>query len=227
MRQPAGGQRVVGSAIPDTTRATAVPAPIAQFLKQPTPPAWVVAAGRQVAVLLNDHSNCEKKAASSALAMMFRYPERPGLSTAMSKLAREELRHFEQVQSLMCRVGVCYRPVRPSRYAQRLRDACRSTEPGRLIDTLIVGALIEARSCERFALLLPVLSDAIADLYRRLLRSEARHFEVYLGLARSVGGADIMARVEVLAALESTLATAADENFAFHSGPPGTTSTPA
>ncbi len=196
-----------------------VPADIEGFLGAPTPPDWIAAAQTRLPVLLNDHANCEKKAAASALALTFRYPGHASLVAQMSRLAREELRHFEQVTALMQRTGVDYCQTRPSRYARRLREACRTNEPGRLIDTLIVGAIIEARSCERFARLVPVLPPDIAGFYDRLLSSEARHFACYLDHARAAGG-DIDARVGELVALEAGLVTAADEVFAFHSGVP-------
>lgn len=198
-----------------------VPAPVAAFLRAPTPPAWVRAAAARVSVLLNDHANCEKKAASSALALMFRYPALTPLAQRMSRLAREELRHYEQVCQLMQREGIGYQAVQPSSYAQSLRAACRAPEPARLVDTLIIGALIEARSCERFAHLVPVLPQPIAVLYAGLLRSEARHFQTYLGLARELADDDVGARVETLSLLEAELATRPDQTFAFHSGPPG------
>ena len=98
-----------------------------------------------------------KKAAATALALMHRYTGNTVLLNKMSRLAREELRHFEQVVKLMTRRDICYRSISASRYAQGLHKGVRRQEPGRLIDTLIVGALIEARSCERFARLAPEL----------------------------------------------------------------------
>lgn len=196
-----------------------VPAPVAAFLRTPTPPAWIEAAAQRVPELLLDHANCEKKAAATALSLMFRYPEQVALAARMSRLAREELRHFEQVSRLMQRRGVKVRRVPASAYAGRLRASTRPEEPGRLIDTLVVCALIEARSCERFARLLPVLPDDVAELYRGLLASEQRHFEVYLDMARQLQP-DLDRRIAELAALEAELVTAPDSVFAFHSGVP-------
>lgn len=195
-----------------------VPDAVAGFLRAPTPRAWVHAAAGRLGELLNDHANCEHKAASAALATMHRYPSDDALVQRMSRLAREELRHYEQVRALMRAQSIGWQPVAASRYAHSLRAACRSEEPGRRIDTLIVGALIEARSCERFARLIGVLPEAVARLYASLLRSEARHFEVYLELARTAG--EIGTRIDTLATLEAQLATAPDDSFAFHSGPP-------
>lgn len=196
-----------------------VPSGVAAFLRASTPARWVSSAAERLPELLNDHANCEKKAASSALALMFRYPKNSKLVSQMSRLAREELRHFEQVHNLMEQCGIAVQNVAPSAYARRLREATRGSEPGRLIDTLIVGALIEARSCERFALLIPVLPEQVSGLYSRLLASEARHFECYLALAQRVG-VDVDQRVDELATLEAQLAVAPDTVFAFHSGAP-------
>ena len=196
-----------------------VPAEIENFLQTPTPPEWVRSASQRLDELLLDHANCEMKAAASALSLMFRYPQHSKLAARMSRLAREELRHFEQVAKLMQSRGVKHASVPASSYAARLRAAGRTDEPGRLADTLIVGALIEARSCERFALLIPHLPGDIAELYSGLLNSEKRHFEVYLALASEHGG-QIDARVAQLAGLESDLVNSTDEVFAFHSGIP-------
>ncbi|MDH3769344.1 MAG: tRNA-(ms[2]io[6]A)-hydroxylase [Gammaproteobacteria bacterium] len=196
-----------------------VPTGVGAFLKSATPPAWLEAAIGRLPELLLDHANCEKKAASSALSIVFRYPQYTKLVARMSRLAREELRHFEQVSKLLSQRGVAYAVVPPSAYAGSLRSASRGSEPGRLVETLIIGALIEARSCERFALLVPRLPDDIAGFYRSLLDSEKRHFEVYLDLARD-HGKDIEERVEELATLEADLVTKPDQIFAFHSGIP-------
>ena len=127
------------------------------ILAAPTAAAWVDAACVHWRELLIDHANCEKKAASSALALIFAYPEDQELCAALSRLAREELRHFEQVQQLMRRLQVGFERQRPGRYAAGLRAALRQHEPARKLDLLLAGALIEARSCERFALLAPRL----------------------------------------------------------------------
>ena len=202
-----------------TDREARVPVAIERFLGAPTPAKWIEAARDRLPVLLNDHANCEKKAAASALALMFRYPEDAGFVAQMSRLAREELRHFEQVSDLMQRLGVDHCRIKPSSYARKLHEACRSREPGRFVDALIVAAIIEARSCERFARLVPVLPPEVGRFYARLLSSEARHFVCYLDFARAAGG-DIDARIDELLALEASLITAADDTFAFHSGVP-------
>lgn len=192
---------------------------IRAFLPCATPAAWLEAAAEHPQELLIDHANCEKKAASTALGLLYRYTERGALLQRMSRLAREELRHFEQVVALMEARGIPYRQLAAGRYAAGLHELVRRTEPGRLVDTLIAGAFIEARSCERFATLAPLLDGELAGFYRSLLRSEARHFQHYLDLARSFGG-DIEARIAVFAARERELVESPDTEFRFHSGPP-------
>ena len=179
----------------------AVPANIAAFLDTPTPDAWVATACERLPELLLDHANCELKAASTALAFLYRYPERTILAQRMSRLAREELRHFEQVRSIMRDMGIAFERISASRYAGRLRDAARKDEPGKLLDLLLIGALIEARSCERFARIAPRLPKKLGRFYAGLLSSEARHFEHYVAFAKSECGVEereVMARLEEL-----------------------------
>ena len=185
-----------------------------------TPAAWVAAACVQWRELLVDHANCEKKAASTALSIVFAYPEDTELTSAMSRLAREELRHFEQVQSAMTELGVAFIRQKPGRYAAGLRRELRTSEPGRKLDLLLSGALIEARSCERFRLLAGRLPEPLGRFYARLAESEARHFELYVGLARERHPEEWAPRLRVLAKAEAELATSADGELRFHSGPP-------
>lgn len=203
--------------------ATAVPEEIGRFLLGATPDAWIERAAAELPTLLNDHANCELKAASTAMALIYRYPERRALCDRMSRLAREELRHFEQVRKLMQEQGVSFERLSASRYAGSLREAVRGEEPLRLLDSLLVGAIIEARSCERFAKIAPRLPEKVASFYRGLLASEARHFQNYLALAREetgLGDADINERLDVLLAIEAALICDPDPQFRFHSGRP-------
>jgi len=194
------------------------------FLPCPTPDAWIDAALQAQDVLLIDHANCEKKAASTALNLLYRYTDDFALLDKLSRLAREEMLHFERVIALMKRRGIAYRPLSASRYAARLHSAIRRGEPGRRIDTLIVGALIEARSCERFAKLAPHLDDELGTFYTSLLKSESRHYRDYLALARkAAGGASIDDRVAHFLAIEQELIESPDDELRFHSGPPGGT----
>ena len=161
-----------------------VPANIAAFLDTPTPGRWLDAATDRLPDLLLDHANCELKAASTAMGFLYRYPERTALAQRMSRLAREELRHFEQVRGIMAEFDVPFRRLSASRYAGALRDRVRDEEPYKLLDMLLVGALIEARSCERFARVAPRLPERLGRFYSGLLASEARHFEHYVAFAR-------------------------------------------
>lgn len=190
------------------------------ILRSPTPEAWVAAAVERWRELLVDHANCEKKAASTALALMFAYPEDHALAMALSRLAREELRHFEQVQKMMLTLGVEFERQQPGRYASKLRAMLSTSEPGRKLDLLLSGALIEARSAERFRLLSGRLQQPLGDFYAQLERSEARHFELYVNLARAAAPDRWRERLGVLAEREAELATQADPVFRFHSGPP-------
>ncbi len=194
---------------------------IHQFLHCHTPDAWVEWACREPELMLIDHANCEKKAAGTALNLMYRYIDDFELLNKMSRLAREELRHFEQVIAIMEARGIEYRPVSASRYAAEMRKPVRTFEPARLVDTLIVGAIIEARSCERFEKLAPFLDDELQKFYRSLLKSEARHFEDYLKLAQKAAGEEaINARVQFFLELEASLVESGDDDFRFHSGVP-------
>lgn len=196
-------------------------AAVRDFLPCATPLAWVAACVSQLDVLLLDHANCERKAAATALSLLFRYERVPGLPERMSRLAREELRHYEQVLAILAARDVALRPVSASRYAGGLRDLLRSSEPGRLVDLLLCGALVEARSCERFAAVLPVLEADLARFYRTLLASEARHFEDYLLLAETVGSPmEVAQRLIVFKQREAELITTPDPQFRFHSGVP-------
>ena len=195
--------------------------PILEFLDCPTPRAWVDWALDNPELLLVDHANCEKKAASTALNLMYRYVDHHKLLTKLSRLAREELRHFEQVIAIMKKRSIAYPQLTAARYAGALRKEVRSAEPGRLVDTLLIGAIIEARSCERFACIAPELDEELAEFYTSLLKSESRHFTDYLKLAEEVGSPEeVEARLPILLARERELIESADTEFRFHSGVP-------
>ncbi len=193
---------------------------LVSILRAPTPEEWVASAVERWRDLLIDHANCEKKAASTAMSLIFAYPEDHSLTLALSRLAREELRHFEQVQKLMLTLGVEFERQQPGRYASRLRAMLRTSEPGRKLDLLLSGALIEARSAERFRLLRDRLAEPLGPFYAQLERSEARHFELYVNLARAAAPDSWRERLDTLAEGEAKLATERDPVFRFHSGPP-------
>lgn len=194
---------------------------INDFLGCSTPLAWVEAALSQQDVMLLDHKNCELKAASTALSLITKYGQHIDLINYMSRLAREELVHHEQVLRILKKRKISLQPVSASRYASRLRAVVRTHEPHKLVDTLVVGAFIEARSCERFAALVPHLDDELARFYGGLLQSEARHFQHYLGFAYQYGqAADVEQVIEKTRLLERELVESADQQFRFHSGIP-------
>lgn len=194
--------------------------PVRAFLACPTPSRWVEAAVQDLPLLLQDHANCEKKAASTAMNLLFRYSERSELQLLLSQLVREEMLHYEQVLEIMSRRGIPYRPVSAARYAGGLREHARHDEPGRLVDILIIGAFVEARSCERFEALAPHLDEELARFYTFLLRSEARHFEYYLELAEKYSPVPIAERIAFFREVERDLIERPDPDTRFHSGPP-------
>ena len=198
-----------------------------QFLGCRTPNEWVQKALQEQDILLIDHAHCEKKAASTAMQLMFRHPTRSDLLTKMSRLAKEELIHFEQVCRIMRQRGIVYDHLDACRYVGALRQLVRTHEPAKLMDTLIVGAFVEARSCERFDALIPHLDESLAKFYSSLLKSEARHYQDYLSLALGVamepgatGLQDYHQRIALVRDLEVQLICAEDSMFRFHSGIP-------
>lgn len=193
---------------------------IEAFLQCQTPQSWIECALDQSHVLLLDHANCEKKAAGTALSLMFRYADREELQQYLSRLAREELRHFEQVTALMKKRGIRYRQLSASSYAQRLQQHIAKQEPEKLIDTLIVLAFIEARSCERFYRLAPHLDEELGRFYTSLLKSESRHFEGYLRMAKLYAKQPIDERIAFFAEVERQAILTEDTEFRFHSGVP-------
>jgi tRNA-(ms[2]io[6]A)-hydroxylase len=216
----AGSAAAPGEAAHDAAAPGAFSHPI---LLVATPQAWVAAACAATDLLLIDHAGCEKKAASTALSLMFAYAEDLDLADKMSRLAREELRHYEQVARLMKSLEVEPRRLAPGRYAGQLRRLVGRSEPRREVDLMVCGAFIEARSCERFAALAPAVGGAIGELFGGLHAAEARHHRVYLDLARRAArraGIALEARLEEFAACEAELITSRDTEFRFHSGVP-------
>ncbi len=153
-------------------------------LRAETPASWVQAAEAQLPSLLVDHAHCEKKAASTAINLIFRYQWDEGLMRPLSALAREELAHFEQMLDVLRARDIPFAPLPASPYAARLHAAASKQEPDRLLDALLVCAFIEARSCDRMQRLAEHLTDrALAAVYADLLTSEARHHALYVDLA--------------------------------------------
>jgi len=138
----------------------------------------------------------------------------------MVLLIREELHHFYQVLEIIEENNIPYDPIPASRYAKGMLKNVRTYEPEALIDKLIIGAYIEARSCERFAKIAPHLDPKIGKFYLSLLRSEARHYQDYLALAEQISKVDITERVAFFGDIEADLISTSDEDFKFHSGVP-------
>lgn len=198
-------------------------------LASETPDAWVADAVRDLDLVLLDHAHCEKKAASTAINLIFRYQDHPALVRPLAALAREELEHFEQVLGILEGRGVEFRMLAPSAYAARLHAAVRKAEPEKLLDTLLVCALIEARSCERMKRLADALGDAPEGrMYRSLLASEARHFHGYVEMAIDNFGRDVArGRLHALADHEASVLSGEAEPLRLHSAVPARGDVPA
>lgn len=202
--------------------------PVIAFLGCETPQVWLDLAVENLEILMQDHANCEKKAASTAMNLMFRYSYFVDLQVKLAQLVREEMLHYEQVLELMNKRGQAWQNLSAGRYAGGLRKEIRTFEPEALIDVLVIGAFVEARSCERFYALASRVDDELARYYRYLLKSESRHFEDYLALAMDVATTaklknpkeDIQDRINHIREVEKQLILTPDETFRFHSGVP-------
>ena len=191
------------------------------FLGSRTAQAWVDAAIIDLPLIIQDHANCEKKAAGTAMNLLFRYEFSYDLQRKLAQLIREEMLHYEQVLGIMNERAQEWRYLSAGRYAKGLLKHKRTHEPAAMVDVLIIGAFIEARSCERFAALAEVINDQrLAKYYRYLLKSESRHFEDYLALARSLSDDSIDERVAFFKEVEADLISSPDTELRFHSGAP-------
>lgn len=191
------------------------------FLGARTTQSWVDAAIANLPLIIQDHANCEKKAAGTAMNMMFRYEFSYDLQCKLAQLIREEMLHYEQVLGIMNDRGQDWEYLSAGRYAKGMLKHKRTYEPAAMIDVLIIGAFIEARSCERFAALAEVINDErLAKYYRYLLKSESRHFEDYLALAQSLSEDSIDERVAFFKEVEAGLISSPDTELRFHSGAP-------
>ncbi|HJL96277.1 MAG: tRNA-(ms[2]io[6]A)-hydroxylase [Gammaproteobacteria bacterium] len=188
-----------------------------EILHSQTPKRWLERAINSQEILLIDHAHCEKKAATTAISLIHRYPDKD-LVRKLSPLAREELLHFEQVLRLIKKEGYSYRNLRPGAYARTLFEASSKQEPQRLKDALIICALIEARSCERFDALIPLLPISLSNFYSKLHEAEARHCDLYLDIYSEIFEEDYTERLDYLSAIESSYINQADKTFRFHSG---------
>ena len=177
-----------------------------EFLGMRTSQAWISAATNNLPLIIQDHANCEKKAAGMAMNLIFRYEFAYDLQCKLAQLIREEMLHYEQVLNIMKERGQDWMHLGAGRYAKGMLKHKRTYEPAAMIDVLIIGAFIEARSCERFASLSEVIDDPrLAKYYRYLLKSESRHFEDYLALAQSLSDECIDERVAFFKVVELSL----------------------
>ncbi len=155
-----------------------------KILQQPTSDLWLEQAISNLDLVLLDHSHCERKAAGVAINMMFRYPSYRQLVKQLTAIAKEELEHYEQVNQWLDKRGIALAPLDSPPYGGKLKAQIRHQEPDRLMDSLLVSALIEARSHERLGLLGKHCPDPeLAAFYRGLMASEARHYGIYWVLA--------------------------------------------
>lgn len=176
-------------------------------LHEPTPATWVESVVGHLDELLVDHAHCEKKAAGVAMNLLFAYVDCVPLARAMGEIVTEELDHFRLVLDLLAERGIPFRRLSPAPYGARLQELVRKEEPGRAVDRLIVAGIIEARSCERFALLRDRAPDArLAAFWGGLFESEARHHSTYIRLAGEFAPQDaVAARLAELAAAEAAI----------------------
>jgi tRNA-(ms[2]io[6]A)-hydroxylase len=188
-------------------------------LRSATPPRWLQQVDQHLDEILIDHAHCEKKAAGTAMHLLFAYVEQEALCRAMREIVDEELTHFVMVLDLLADRRIRFRRLKPGHYGRQLHDLVRKLEPGRAVDRLLVAGLIEARSCERFDLLRKHVRDPqLAEFYGGLFESEARHHATYLRLARLFAPEpDVRRRWEELAAAESEIIQAGADLPRMHS----------
>ena len=178
-------------------------------LKAPSRPRWIESAQVDLQKIMVDHAHCEKKAAANGMALINRYPDRERLVRAMFDLVDEEMEHFRFVYDMIVERGGVLTRDRGDAYAQALHRLIRKNEPERMLDHLLVAALIEARSCERFRILSEHIPDAeLAEFYRSLLASEAGHYRIFCDIAREYFPEEtVRERLDELATAEADIVT--------------------
>jgi len=188
-------------------------------LQSETDQRWLAQVDAHLDEILIDHAHCEKKAAGTALNLIFAYVENQELCREMAFIVNEELEHFQMVLDLLARRHIRFRRLKPSSYGRELNDLVRKLEPGRAVDRLLVAGLIEARSCERFHVLAEHVNDAeLAAFYGGLFESEARHHTTYTRFAKHFATEDVVtARLDELAALEAAIINRGEELPRMHS----------
>lgn len=167
-------------------------------LKLPTDPRWVNIAEKNLEEILTDHAYCEQKAASNAISIVVKHPEKTDLVTSMLELAKEELSHFQMVHEQLIKRGFVLGRERRDEYVNLLYEFQRKggSRTTWLVDRLLFGAMIEARSCERFRILSEnIKDDELRNFYRELMISEANHYTLFIGFANQYAdGEDIEKR---------------------------------
>ncbi|WP_425398244.1 tRNA-(ms[2]io[6]A)-hydroxylase [Aeoliella sp.] len=188
-------------------------------LKTETGARWLAQVDSNLDDILIDHAHCEKKAAGTALNLMFAYVEDIELCREMTEIVNEELEHFHMVIELLDRRGVKFRRLKPSAYGRKLNDLVRTGEPNKAVDRLLVAGLIEARSCERFQKLAEHVEDQeLAEFYQSLFESEARHHTTYTRLAKHFAPEEeVMTRLEELYDAEAAIMEVGEELPRMHS----------
>jgi tRNA-(ms[2]io[6]A)-hydroxylase len=188
-------------------------------LKTTSSQRWLDQVAANMPELLIDHAHCEKKAAGTAMNLLFAYVESVDLCRAMTEIVQEELAHFHMVLDILAARGIPFRKLNPSSYGRKLNDLVSKQEPRRAVDRLLVAGLIEARSCERFGLLRDYLPDQqLADFFGGLFESEARHHSTYVRLAKSFASEDeVCSRLEELADAEAAIIAEGDDVPRMHS----------
>lgn len=189
-------------------------------LKGRTDHRWLAQVDHDLEAILIDHAHCEKKAAGTAMNLIFAYGTRvPEICGELSEIVVEELEHFRLVLDLLDQRGIRFRSLKASSYGRKLNELVRGGEPDRAIDRMLVASLIEARSCERFSLLREHIADRqLADFYGSLFESEARHHMTYVRMAERFGPKpEVRARLDELAREEAAIIADGDPAARMHS----------
>ena len=176
-------------------------------LQSVTSDQWLAQVDKYLDEILVDHAHCEHKAAAVAMSLLGAYIENRDLCEEMTKIVEEELEHFHMVLDLLQKRGIEFRLQPPGHYGRELNKLVRPNEPDRAVDRLLIGGLIEARSCERFSLLAKHVKDKeLADFYEGLFESEARHHSTYVRLAKQFADPEVVKeRLNELAASEAEI----------------------
>ena len=192
---------------------------IQSFLLTPTPQQWIDHAVQQVDMLLLDHAQCEHKAAMNAFNLTYRFQHRPDVMQSLSRIAREEMRHFEQVLAIIKKRQITIRHLPAPRYAKGLHVISKGEKQDELVNRLLIASIIEARSCERFQAIAQVLDDELETFYGKLYQAEYLHYQFFLNLALELD-TNSEERLKTLLQTEKKLILSTEKVFRFHSGIP-------